>query len=875
MANGTSLTATSGNIVLAADLTGTLTDITCAGDFTVTIGGAVTLSGTADITGDTVMSADSFTMADTSVFNTASLDLDTVNDTVIDRLIITNDAAITVTDGSLTQNDILTIGGAFTVDSEGYAQNANITASSANINANSGAFEMANGTSLTTTSGDLAIDCDLDVTLTDVTSAGLFTVNTSGELTNSGDITTNGNTALTAASYSMTDGTALTSATGNIVINVAENVLASIMNAGGFINISSTAGAITDNLTTETSNLTAGGDISLTGYNGIGTSEDSLDIAYGGKFDAVSANGGIYVVSANSMTITSDGLTAKGDIDINVAGDITLEGAIVTDGFLTAIQTGDFITNPGTYIDATMGYTTTVGGSYTMTGDFYITSNGVVNINAADEILLTEITADSAIVLNSDNGNVLDNSAGEGDNLITLGTATITTSTGVGAAGGGDIDVSGTYNIVTQTGGIYLQSTGDLNLINAQTTSGDIVVLAAVNMNLSNLVSTLDGAVIITTGSLNQTGDILASGVGTIDVTSLSGGINMTGSTGVLGSGTITYTSAGGINAGAFTTDGTVNLTANDGAVYDAFDNEASNVTAGTLIINSSGAIGDEEGDGFDVDVANISAISENNGINLRIINGGTVIEPGIWAKNDANVFLYTDQGEISNEGIVNSASVMEAGAKIGTVGMGTVSLYEDWGSGGVAVDDDMIFYLAEKGDDSGDEDNPDNLPGDNQPGDNRQPGEGGDLLGEELFGQGASLLNEFVEGGDSLTILRNMFRDINPAQEAGDGGLLNKVQENKDNLPEQSGDIAASLGGSFVSPTVQYVNREISNTMTQFIQFYEDNGSGLFGDNQPDQMSGGNPEEFSGSSRDMLINMGYDEEMINMLYGETPERQQ
>ena len=686
---------------------------------------------------------------------------------------------------------------------------------------------MALGTTLTSTTGSIVLDSGSTTTLTDVVSADLMIINSSGGLTNSGDLTADGTMTLNTGSYTMGDATILTSTNGDIVIVSVGNVLASKMNAGGLIDITSTAGGLFDNLTAETANLTAATNISLSTFASTGTVSDSLDIAYGGKFDA--STNGLYIVSENSMVVNSTGLNSgTGSMVLDITGDLTLEGSLTIGGTLTISQTGAFITNSGTYINAAGGFDTDVSGDFTMTGDFYITSAGLVDVNASGTIYLTSLTGLTGVNLNSETSNIVDNTAGELNNITTNGLASLTAVTGIGSAGDGDIDISaGSVNAVTNSGGVYLQSTGSLTIINAETLSGDITALAGGILNLNGNISSHDGTLTLSGQSINQTGDISAYGANTIDLTSTSGSVNMTGSTSVFGTGAITCISAKGILAGVFTTETSVNLTAQDGGIFDSSNSEILNINAETAVLEASGAIGDEEGDGINLDVEFISAISHSNGINIKIINGAAVINPGIWAY-DGNVFLYTNTGEISNDGVVNSASAQSLGAMIGTVGTGTVSLYENW-SGGAAIDDNIIFFLSQQ-----------------TPFNNQMPAGGTGSLMDPFAGTGGGtggLLDEFVAGASPLSIIDNVF---SPEQQpvlggagggtpsgnagagsgGGIGGLVGSLVGSPSNspenfMPEASQGFSQSLTGSFTPPTISYENREITNAMSSFLEMY------------------------------------------------------
>nr|WP_320192219.1 hypothetical protein [uncultured Desulfobacter sp.] len=858
MSSGTGFTTTFGDIIITSDTNVSLENLTGAANLSVTSGGMLTTMGAADITGATTAEAVAATMGGASSLDAASFEGTFTNDTILDRLTTAGITTVTVSSGTLTLNDIVSAGDALALTAEGCTQNADIRAASGVITAGSGPFNMATGTNLTATSGNIIITSDVDVSLEDITGAGTLTVTNGGALTNAGDITVAQTAALSSDTFSMVDGAALTSSGADIVITTTGNVLVSKLTAGGLIDVTSASGAILDNLSAETPNMTAASDITMTTATGVGKVSDNLNLSCGGKVGVDNRSGGIFIGSAADMTIGPDGLiTQDGDILLDISGDLTLEGGIRTPGAVRISQTGSFTTNPGTFIEAGTEFETAVAGSYTMVDDFYITTNGMVNLTAGGTVYLTRVTGLDGINLISSGGSIADNSAAEADNLISNGLKYLRASTGIGAQGDGDIEVSGRVNAVTDTGGIYLQSADDMEIVNFNAASGDIMTVVAGELTVPATVTAMGGDVTMTAANIIQSGFIRANGSHDITLTTLAGDIAMTGSTNITGTGDITYTSARGITVALFSTGGAVNLTAHNGDIIDVFIDDTYNINADTLNLEASGSIGDEEGDGLDVDVKNISAISNNSGINMRILNGATVIEPGIWSF-DENVFLYTENGLIYHDGIVNAATEKEAGAKIGVVGTGTVSIYENWADG-ASIDDDMIHYLAEnqeQGDqpfepltDSGG--TQDGLPAENP-------------LDSNLFGEGQSLLNEFVEGNDRVAILQNIYQNSQPAQEGTGPGLRDRTLQSSADLPEAIREIARSLDGTFISPTVSHENREISRRLTESLLSGNGLNESLFGGNTSgDGMDG---FDMSGSPFSAMDQgMEYSEALMNL----------
>ncbi|WP_320045340.1 hypothetical protein [uncultured Desulfobacter sp.] len=152
MATDTSLTATSGDIVITSDADVSLEDLIGAANLSVTSGGILTTMGAANITGATTIEAAAATMDTASSLSAASLEGTFTNDTVLDQLTTTGNTTVTVSAGTLTLNDIISVDDALALIAEGCTQNADISAASGVITAGSGPFTMAVGTSLTATS---------------------------------------------------------------------------------------------------------------------------------------------------------------------------------------------------------------------------------------------------------------------------------------------------------------------------------------------------------------------------------------------------------------------------------------------------------------------------------------------------------------------------------------------------------------------------------------------------------------------------------------------------------------------------------------------------------------------------------------------------
>ncbi|WP_320045339.1 hypothetical protein [uncultured Desulfobacter sp.] len=213
MTNGSSLNSTSGNVTVDTTADITLANVTSAGGFIANGGGVVETLGTANITGAVVLTGDTFTMGSSTSISGASLNGSFSGDCMVDRIVTGGNAALTSSGGSITQNDVLTIGNALAMSGAGgYTQNADITAASGTIAAGTGPFTMAAGKKLTTTSGNIAITSDTDVTLVNLEGAADLSVTSGGILTTLGTANITGNTIVIADSGNMDGGSSLNAA---------------------------------------------------------------------------------------------------------------------------------------------------------------------------------------------------------------------------------------------------------------------------------------------------------------------------------------------------------------------------------------------------------------------------------------------------------------------------------------------------------------------------------------------------------------------------------------------------------------------------------------------------------------------------------------
>ncbi len=483
---------------------------------------------------------------------------------------------VDVTAGTLDVNSVVTANGSGTVT----LSSGGLLTANAVISATSGALSLTGGTGVThTAAGDLTTGTTGTITVTATT----------------GDVT-------------MADGTVYSTGSGTVTVLAATNVvLGEITTTSSAINVTATAGAITEATAAETANLTTSGTATLSAATGIGSAGGAADIdtTIATLVATNSTSGNVFVQETSGLIIGGTGVrTTGGNGNINVdvtagaldvnsvvtadgSGTVTLSsGGLLTANAVISSTSGAFSLTGGTGVthtaagDLTTGTTGTITvtattGDVTMAdGTIYSTGSGTVTVLAATNVLLGEITTtSSAINVTATAGAISDNTAAETANLTTSGTATLSAATGIGSAGGAaDIDTTiGTLvatnntsgNIVVQeTSGLIIGGTGVRTLggngnINVDVTAGALDVNSVVTANGSGTVT------------LNAAGLLTANAA----ISSTSGALSLTGGTGV------THTAAGDLTTSL---TGTINVTATTGDVTMA---------DGTIYTTGSGTV--------------------------------------------------------------------------------------------------------------------------------------------------------------------------------------------------------------------------------------------------------------------------------------------
>lgn len=202
---------------------------------------------------------------------------------------------------------------------------------------------------VTTTTGAITLESYGDLTLNGLISttgsSALSFKSTAGKIWQNVDITSDAGSAITLTagdSIEMLDGKKIQT-TGTIILTAGTNVKLSILNSTTTVNVTATAGAISDNLTGEAANiLGTTTTVSLTAKTGIGAS-GTADInttiatltARNGATEG--AAGGIFINETDALTISNAGIKQEGG-----TGSI-----VITNATDTAITVNGEVNNTG------------------------------------------------------------------------------------------------------------------------------------------------------------------------------------------------------------------------------------------------------------------------------------------------------------------------------------------------------------------------------------------------------------------------------------------------------------------------------------------------------------------------------------------------
>jgi len=458
------------------------------------------------------------------------------------------DIQIDVEAGALDVNSVVTADGAGDVS----LNTAGLATVAALVSSTTGDLQLTGGTGVTHTA-----DGDLATTLT-----GTIHV------------------TATANDVSMADGTVYGTGSGTVTVLAAENVrLGAITTTSSALNVTATAGAITDITAAETANLTSSGTATLTAAAGIGTATADIDTTIETLVATNHTSGDIYVQETDNLTVSRAIQLTAGDIQIVAGGTLTVgdgnsptpavstagAGSVVLDAngatsdlaltrgirsvsgditltadrHVTATAAGD-INSTGGNLSVTADANADASGDLTMAdGTVWNVGDGMIDLNAYGDIALGCVQTDNltatAVTIDSAVGGVLD--AGDTDREIIAdsGTVVITAATGIGGAAGSGADraletaIGTLAATVTGAGSIGIDELNAIILSVVCTTDGPIRIDAGNQMTALDvqsgggaeandvILTTTDSGILVALVSAAGSGDVYLNAATSIE----------------------------------------------------------------------------------------------------------------------------------------------------------------------------------------------------------------------------------------------------------------------------------------------------------------------------------------------------------------------
>ncbi len=514
-----------------------------------------------------------------------------------------------------------------------------------------------------TTSGNIEIDNDGELTLADLDLLGYAVNNinwgevnifTQGPLNINAPVLANGKITLTAAGGDTGDINVNHNISGYWVdlyadndINLNGDITADAI--GCYIklkadNDSSTEGAIN----WLSGNLITGGNLYLYAAEYIGTLSNPIHLDPAGTSTVIeearttNSGAGIYITSTEGLNVGTVEAGPVGDrgnvvfdagtyirdfngVDTNItANDLTLSAT-------TGIGSGDALETKVSNLQA--DNTTSGNIEIDNIGDLTIFGTGVKNNGSG----IIDISTTSPIYVNSDvishGGNIYLTAMGKnvsGNSIVirddinaNTGNVTLDTDTSADSAG----------NILTEAGGkvignvLYIASDGSVNIntcvdaigdkSGSENTHGSLTINEDDNVNLGsyNGLSTDDGDVDVTAQGTIWITDLVAGGSGDITLKGSNVGVN--------------YAKAEGNE---------IKLTANNGGIFEYITDTDIDIISQDLILSAKTGIG--SGDALETEVSNLQATNSTSG-NIEIANDGDLLAQSV-TNGGGDIYITT-----------------------------------------------------------------------------------------------------------------------------------------------------------------------------------------------------------------------------------------
>jgi len=349
-------------------------------------------------------------------------------------------------------------------------------------------------------------------------------------------------------SIQMTDGSRIQTSAGSITINAVGDLRVSTISSDSGDILVLVEGGVRDVSIDETANFKTTGDLNLTAPSGIGTSVADIDILVASLSVTVIGQGGIYLAAQGSLVVnsiiysTSSGTSSEmlsaprslilapaagtepvnpsdNAIMINVeSGSLAIQGDIVNDGGGSVALEAETDVVVSAAITTTSGAVSVASQTASITVDSNATiksTSGEVKLDADSDLVLAGDIESAAgdVEINSQNGSI---SVEETSTITTASGAvaidakanvntqgSISTSTGSVnlVAETGSVVMEGNAKIESDSGAVEVDAANDVLLTVIDSTSGSIAVASETGSILDNLDG--DGNNLVTSATLS------------------------------------------------------------------------------------------------------------------------------------------------------------------------------------------------------------------------------------------------------------------------------------------------------------------------------------------------------------------------------------
>lgn len=541
-------------------------------------------------------------------------------------------------------NVSLTAANNFSTTAASTSTGANYSINAATMTLNHG-LASAGGTATLTASGDISANSSItsgggNVALT--STGGNVVMGAAGTL-NAGSglvaIAANGNVALTGITTTNATASAVDIQATNGSIIDAGDLVADITatSAGAVVTLSAAAGIGDDATATD-----FGLEINSAGISAVNTSANDIDlnltgnVLLDGAIDNQAAGGGLLIAATGSMTVDSAVTTNDGVIDLAAATNLTMTDTATIDAGVSTVVMAATNTIAVSSVTTTSASATAV----------QITSSAGSIIDAGD--LATDITAlNGTVVLSAANG--IGDDASATDLGLEINAANVsasnTTANNINLSLTGNVVLDGSISNSASGGGIVLDSSG--------------------SMTVDSLVATNNGVVDLTAGT-----SLTMTDAGTIN--SGSGNIALAATNDIAITSLITTSAS----------PTAVQVTSTSGAIIDGDSSDDTDITAsnGSVVLSAANGIGDDATASdltLEINAADVAATNSSlNNIDLALL-ANTSVDSAISNSAAGGSLLLNGTGSLAlNAGLSTNNGLVDivAGTSLTMTDSGSIN---------------------------------------------------------------------------------------------------------------------------------------------------------------------------------------------------------